>query len=155
MVEHKVFFKFYSENPVSGQVRAGFHGDRVRGVCSFYVYASWSLCACYSAECACARTYPAGNLHHGGERPCARSQRQEAQTYLWWVYNGNLDHGTCVNVYEGFRPLVVGYVFKIKTARGDRRRCGRSGSSRGLCCLQRPMTVHLTPGETGLPPAVN
>lgn len=35
-----------------------------------------------NSQYACVNIYPAGKLHHGGERPCARSKRQATQTYI-------------------------------------------------------------------------
>lgn len=44
-----------------------------------------------SSRCACVNISPAGKLHHGGERPCARPQRQETQTHIRYGLNGQLD----------------------------------------------------------------
>ena len=40
------------------------------------------------ALCACVNISPAGKLHHGGERPCAGSQRQETQADIRWALTG-------------------------------------------------------------------
>lgn len=50
-----------------------------------------------------ARSAPAGKLHHGGERPCAGPQRQEAQTHL--------RYGPTATPRSGARPGVKGTLF--------------------------------------------
>lgn len=108
------------------------------------------------AQCACVNISPAGKLHHGGERPCAGSQRQETQADIRWALTGepcrclvNM-RVMCAGACAWSRKVVV-----VEPERGGGR-CGPTSSNHGVCCLQRPMTVHLTraatsPGQTRLP----
>lgn len=95
--------------------------------------------------------YPAGKLHHGGERPCAGPQRQETPTHIRWELNGELDVCRWSEVCGAPPCSLPLRVLHLRAVVVGGQRCGPSSSSHGLRCLQRPMTVHLTRSATRPP----
>ena len=106
------------------------------------------------AQCACVNIHPAGKLHHGGERPCAGSQRQETQADIRWELTGepcrclvNM-RVMCAGACAWSRRWWWWSRSGVEGGREGEQRCGPTSSNHGVCCLQRPMTVHLTRAAT-------